>query len=435
MRARVWLWEPELTGDPCPHRERQLSPHEQHLLRQQTKEWLAQGVVETAPQNLPWVNNLVFVAKKNGSTRVCVDCTPANEVTAPLGWPLPRLQDLRHRLVGARRFSRIDLRNAFFRIMVRRRFRYLTAYRCDGVIYWFTRMPFGLKTAPEVFQRMMDHILAQHWKYAFWYIDDILVWAPNPALLAARTAKVVATLGAHGNIVNEDKSAYNKASLLFAGLWLTPRSLGPNLQKLQDLVTLPPPRNKSQAQSALGLASYLRDFVPLCSMLTASMTGGPLTTPEYEEEWRRFVSHVVQATTTLANWNDALPADLYTDASRAACGAVLIQDRRIIAVASRKFTPAETRYSATDREHLGLILGCRKFRLFLQRAAPITTVWTDHAALLTRRITELTPRQARWRTEITNNIPALRHVKGKENPADFFSRSGALTGWGPVLSI
>jgi RNase H-like domain found in reverse transcriptase len=85
-------------------------------------------------------------------------------------------------------------------------------------------------------------------------------------------------------------------------------------------------------------------------------------------------------------------------------------------------SPAETRYSATDREHLGLVFAARKFRLILHREGVDTRVWSDHSALLTRRKEELTPRQSRWNEIVTHWIPGLRHVKGKENPADFVSR-------------
>lgn len=435
MRPGLWQWVPELNGEPRPQRERQLSPFEQGQLRNQLRDWLGNKVVEKAPQNLAWVNNLVFVDKKNGDTRVCTDCTPANDVTNELGWPLPRLQDLRHRLQGNKWLARLDLRNAFFRIHVPKHYRYLTAFRCDGTIYWFVRMPFGLKTAPEVFQRMMDHILAKHWKYAYWYIDDILVWGPTASNLQTRVSRVISTLEGNGHVINFDKSVLSAQSLLFAGMWVTPHSIGPNLDKVKELLALPAPRNKTDAQSVLGLASYLRDHIPLASMLTARMTGAELPPEEYHSEWAKFKSHTVRTISTLGQFDDKENADLYTDASRVACAAVLIQHGRIIAVASRKFTNTETRYTTTDREHLGLILGARKFRLFLQRQGALTQVWTDHQALLTRRVSELTPRQARWRMEIANNIPDLKHVKGKDNPADFFSRLGAIDGWGPVLCI
>lgn len=434
MGPQLWHWVPVLTGEPRPPRARPLSPREQSMNRTQTRDWVQRGVVELAPPR-PWTNNLVFVQKKDGRTRMCVDCTPVNDVTAPLGWPLPRLQDLRHRLTGASWFSRMDLKDAFFRISIPLEYRDYTSYRCDGRAYRFKRMPFGLTTAPEVFQRMMDHILAEHWQYAFWYIDDVLVWGNTKSELSKRTARVRASLEKHRHTVSDTKSEYDKEALLFAGLWIAGGQIAPNREKVQALLKLPAPRTKADARSALGLASYLRDFIPLASQLTAAMTGAELSETEYEAHWTRFMRHVAHTITQLREWDEEADADLYTDASLTGCSALLIQHGRIIALASRKFTPAETRYSATDREHLGLILAAHKFRIFVQRKGAVTRCHTDHQSLLTRRIHELTPRQARWRLTVANNIPELRHVKGAQNPADFFSRKGCLEGWGPTLTI
>jgi len=428
------VWEPELDGTPRAPRQRPLTPIEKDLLRVQTRAWLVRGVVEKTDP-LPWTNNTVYVSKKNGDTRVCIDCTPVNQVTRSLGWPLPRLQDLRHHLAGAKWFSRMDLKDAFFRVGVPPCHRKWTAFTCDSQDYQFRRMPFGLKTAPEVFQRLMDHTLAPHKFVIFCYMDDILVHAPSRELLQRHTAAAKRTLAKAGMIVNEKKSEYDKEGLLFAGLWITPRSVGPNHAQVRKILALPPPRTKVEAQSVLGLVSYLRDHIPFVSHLTARITGAGVSRREYEECWSKLTHHIADTVTTLAHWDESRDADLYTDGSLTACAAVIIQNGRIVALASRKLIPAETRYSTTDREHLGLILACDKFKLFLHRSHKSTRVHTDHTALLNRRRHELTPRQARWRDKIETWIPTLVHVKGKDNPADFFSRWGLEVEGGQIIRV
>jgi len=426
-RVRLEEWHPELTGDPLAPRPRVYSPLERGHLRKQVTRWLLEGVVEKAPTDLPWTNNLVFVEKSNGSIRVCVDCTPANQVTEDFDWPLPRLQDLRYRTHGAQWFSRMDLKDAFFRIKVPAKWRHLTSLTCDGVNYQFTRMPFGLQTAPSVFQRFMDHKLSKHKNYAFWYMDDVLIYAPSLAELRRRTKAVQETLAGAKCTVNEEKSEYDKKGLLFAGMWIYGSGQGPNHKKVEQLRAMPAPRTKKEKQSALGLVSYLRDHVPLCSILTADLSSSDTNTTspqEYEANWRRLQRHIERSITTLGQWEEDQDADLYTDASNKGCAAVLVQNGRIIALASRKLSPAETRYSATDREQLGLLLAARKMRPFLHRAKGRTKVWTDHAALVTRKETDMTPRQARWTTIIREWIPTMAHVKGQDNPADYFSRWG-----------
>ena len=417
-------WRPVLTGEPVPQRRRPLSPEEQRHLRIQTGAWLKSGVVEKV-RNLPWVNNTVFVAKQSGAIRVCVDCTPINMVTASYEWPLPRLQDLRNFVRGARWFSRMDLKDAFFRIGVPPAWRAPTAFTCDGVDYQFTRMPFGLKTAPSVFQRWMDHVLAEFREFAFWYIDDVLVWASDRQTLITRTSAVKEKLLRTGNVINESKSEYEKQELPFAGMLLRPGTLNAQFKHVENILQLPVPRTKAEKQSALGLVSYLRDFIPLVSHFTAELSiadGNTLSEEEYEKWWGKLRSHVANRTAALEEWDETANAELFTDASSKGCSAILLQRGRIVALASRKLTGAETRYSATDREHLGLLLAAEKFRMFLHRPKGETQVWSDHAALLTRRTNQMTPRQTRWSIKVNQWISNLRHVKGKENPADYFSR-------------
>lgn len=356
---------------------------------------------------------------------MCVDCTPANLVTAAFDWPLPSLQDLRHRTKGSAWFTRIDLSDAFFRISVPQRFRGLTAFKVGNQAYQFKRMPFGLKTAPSVFQRYMDWGLSEHANYAFWYIDDVLIHAPTQSELRHKEKAIRARLLEMGSAINEAKGESGRRGLLFAGLWVFKDGIGPNAKKLSEAMALAVPTTKAEAQSALGLVSYLRDHLPLLGHFTAMLypdkQGLRLSEEQYAAEWGKLHRHL-QAATTLRHWTNGKDADLYTDASGYALGAVLMQDGKIVGLASRKLTPAETRYSATDREHLGLVYAARKFRIFLHQSSSTTRVWSDHAALITRNPSDMTPRQARWHQIVTHWMPNVCHVKGKDNPADFISR-------------
>lgn len=367
-----------------------------------------------------------MVAKHDGRIRVCVDCTPANKVTRELDWPLPRLQDLRYVIRGARWFSRIDLKDAFFRIRIPQRFRYLTAFRVKGQSYQFKKMPFGLKTAPAVYQRFMDRGLSSLAEIAFWYIDDILITANTPHELRVREARVRRQLSAMKCEINEAKSVAGRSSLLFAGLWVMGWGLGANAEQVKKVLQLAPPNTKTEAQSALGLVSYLRDFIPLVGHFTAMLypdkQGLKLETNEFHRQWKLLLGHIASALTINNHWKDGTPAQLYTDASQYALGLIILQNQRIVAVASRKLTPAETRYSATDREHLGLVYAAERFKLLLHQSGTIVEVFSDHAALVTRKQDNLTPRQARWQDKVLHWLPTLRHVKGKQNPADYISR-------------
>lgn len=427
---------PRLNHPLEPPRPRPLSPVETIQLDDQTRAWFDQGVVEKA--RVHWTNNPVFVAKPNGAVRVCIDCRPANAVMEDFDWPLPKLRDLRHRIKGATWFTRLDLKDAFFRIKIPKKWRYLTAFSSKGTRYQFRRMPFGLKTAPAVFQRFMDHVLQHHAKIAFWYIDDILVFAESPDQLDARVQAVRKVLTHRGCVINDDKSEHGVRGLRFAGMWIYGGGVGPNLHKVRDVMSLPPPRTKVEKQSALGLVSYLRDHIPLASHWMAELypgKGNLLTDEQYEKEWRRLQEHIAYRITTLGHWDEKEEAQLYTDASGKGIGVVLMQRGRIIALSSRKLTPAETRYSTTDREHLSLTYAAKTMRIFLHRPTGATQVYNDHAALIGRRHDQMMPRQARWAEIVNQWMPNIQHVAGVKNPADFFSRWDVSNKWGLEISI
>lgn len=423
--ACVDLWVPILEGTPIPPRRRMLSPIQEAQTTKQALEWKSQGYTEIIP-NPPYVNNLVLVAKKDGRIRVCVDATPANDVTKDFDWPLPRLQDLRHFVKGAQWFLRIDLKDAFLRIRIPFKYRHLTAFHTGGITYQFKRMIFGLKTAPSTFQRFMDWGLSEYIGWAFWYIDDILIKASTKAELEARVKTLRMRLVQMGCRVNEEKSTGPRSSLLFAGLWVMGKGIGPNLLKLKEILAVPLPRTKADAQSALGLVSYLRDFIPLVSHFTAMLypdkQGFRLSAEEYESQWNALLRHLSHACSINHHWVEGTPADVYTDASLFGLGVLVLQEGRVVALASRKLTGAETRYSATDREHLGLVYAAERFKVILHQSTSNVRVWSDHSALLSRKSDGMLPRQARWQELVKFWIPNLSHVKGKCNPADFISR-------------
>jgi hypothetical protein len=418
-------WHPHLTDDPLPPRRRVLTPIQELQAQEQVKTWADQKVIEPI-KTPPLLNNLVLVSKKDGRIRVCVDCTPANKVTSDFDWPLPRLQDIRYRTKGATWFARLDLKDAFFRINVPAKFRALTAFMVGKQAYQFRKMPFGLKTAPSTFQRFMDWGLSAFLEWATWYIDDILICAETLPQLRTRERMVRRALARMGCEINEKKSETEKRQLIFAGIHIFGEGVGPNVEKLAELNALAPPSTKEDAQSALGLVSYLRDFIPLTAHFTSQLypdkQGLRLPPDQYVSEWQRLARHIRVAATTTHHWKDGVDADLYTDASGYGVGAIVIQSGKVVALASRKLTPAECRYSATDREHLGLVFAAQKFKLLLHQRNAQTRVWTDHAPLTTRRYDDLTPRQARWQTYVANWMPNIVHVRGKDNPADFISR-------------
>ena len=407
-----------LKEDPLQPRRRALSPKERAVLDQQLDKWIRQGYIEPSRA---WVScNPVFVLKANGSIRTCIDYRPINRATRIWEWPLVRIRDIRHRLQGSRWYSRFDLKEAFHRIRIAPDTRPATAFATHRGIFQFTRMPFGLCTAPSTYQRFIDWVLRPVAGLCISYQDDILVYARSRAQARWRTAQVEKCLNDHQVEINEDKSVRLVQRVKYVGLDISEGRIGCALPIEPTAL----PVTKTDWLSALGFANCFRDYLPSFSNLTAGLYPGQNQLPPNERLakfkilWSKLPQHL-----SLAHYADDRPGELFLDASKRAVGAVLCQSGKVCAIFSKGLSQSQQNYSATDREHLALMLGVEAFRVWIQSNQEIT-VNTDHTALLNRDETHMSSRQLRWKLRVEEITTNIKHVPGSDNPADFWSRQG-----------
>jgi hypothetical protein len=414
----VGLWEAVPIEDPLQPRLRVLSPKERALLDLALDKWLLQGYIEPSRA---WVTcNPLFVEKHDGSMRTCIDYRPINRVIPIWEWPLPRIKDVRHRLGGTKWYTRLDLKDAFHRIRIPAEYRALTAFHTHRGKYQFTRMPFGLSTAPATYQRFIEWVVAPCMGYIICYVDDILVMSKTKEGLRKKEALVRATLRKASVEINEKKSESCVQEVNFVGLRIKAGTIGVAL----PVGTQPLPRTREEWWSALGYANCFRDFLTRYADRVAGLYPGAnqLPEPERTDKWKLLWNDLTQSI-TLESYDDGEPGQLYLDASKYAVGAVLCQKGKVCAVYSKSLNSSQQNYSATDREHLALMLGVEAFRIFIQSNVTLETR-TDHSALLNRNEERMTGRQLRWKTRILEITSNISHVAGKENPADFWSRQG-----------
>ena len=394
------------------------------ILQTAIAKWLKQGIIE--PSTAVAAYNPVFAPKADGTLRVCIDYSPLNPFLVDAEWPLPRIAEIRFRLRGATRFSRIDLREAFHILRIPEGHRDPTTFISHLGKFRFTRMPFGLKTAPAFFQRFMDHVLRLCYKFAIWYQDDILVFSDEKTH-TDKLSQVLGALSESGCEVNQEKSEYNKSQIDFVGLRISKDMIGCALST-EELRTWKVPTSVKAWQSLMGFLNCFRSYVPGFADLSAGLwPTADSPRPDLREggiEQARTLILRCMTKLDLHQYDDAKPGTLFTDASLTATGAVLTQEGKVIAVHSKGLTGPQSRYSTTDRESLALLHGVEAFRVFIQSEAGCE-VATDHSALLTRRAEELTPRQERWQYRIKSIVRKVIFVKGAENPADYWSREGA----------
>ncbi|KAJ9538736.1 hypothetical protein OSB04_031469 [Centaurea solstitialis] len=165
-------------SEPISKAPYRMAPVELLELKEQLQELLDRGFIR--PSVSPWGAPVLFVKKKDGSMRLCIDYRELNRVTIRNRYPLPRIDDLFDQLQGAKYFSKIDLRSGYHQLRVKEQDVPKTAFRTRYGHYEFLVMPFGLTNAPAVFMDLMNRVFSAYLdKFVIVFIDDILVFSKS----------------------------------------------------------------------------------------------------------------------------------------------------------------------------------------------------------------------------------------------------------------
>ncbi len=425
-----------------------LSPLEMDEVRKQVADLLRKGLIE--PSQSPYGAPILFVQKKDGSLRMCIDYRALNKLTVRNQYPLPRIDDLLDRLQGARVFSALDLQSGYHQIRITEEDRPKTAFKTPMGLYQFKVLSFGLCNAPSTFPAVMNSIFGDLIGHGVLvYLDDILVYSRTPGEHIALLRKVFERLRRHKLYVKRSKCEFNRAELPFLGHVVGAEGVKVDPSKAAAVREFPRPATITQLRSFMGLANYFRKFVKgfshMAAPLTSAMSGAKNASVEWTTE-RATAFDAIRAALasppTLAMADPSKPYVVTTDASDVGIGAVLEQGGRPVAFESRALIPAERNYSATDREMLAVVHALRTWRCYLEGGKGFQ-VLTDHnpntyfasKAMLSRR-------EARWAEFLQQFDFTMRYKAGKENVvADALSRAPLLGSvcWvrlrQPVLSV
>ena len=348
------------------------------------------GVLEKVDHS-DWAAPIVVVPKKDGHVRLCGDYSvtvnPALDVDQ---YPLPRPTDLFATLAGGKYFTKLDLSHAYNQIELAEESRkYLTINTHKG-LYRYTRLPFGVASAPALFQKTMDIILAGI-EGVICYIDDIMVTGKTEEEHLERLNQVLQRLQEHGIRVKLSKCTFMRTSVDYLGHRVDAEGLHATDDKMQAIVDAPVPKNISELRSFLGLLNYYGRFIPNLSSLLHPLNS--LLRQDVPWKWSKECNQAFQAAkdkivapNVLVHYDPNLPIRLAGDASSYGIGAVISHvmpggEERPIAFASRTLLPSERNYSQIEREALSLIFGVSKFHTYLYGRKFVLV--TDHKPLTT----------------------------------------------------
>ena len=407
-----------------------MSPKELDLLRKELDDLLEKGHIQ--PSKSPFGSPVIFVKKKDGSMRLCIDYRALNKLTIKNRYPLPRIDGLLDQLQGAKVFSKIDLRSGYHQVRIHPDDIEKTAFRTRYGHFEFRVMPFGLTNVPATFVNLMQDIFQPIVdKFMVVYVDDILVYSKNEEEHLDHLRQVLDILRANKLYGKTSKCAFFQKSVEFLGFIVSDEGVAADQVKMKAISEWPRPTTLKEIQSFLGICNYYRRFVKDYSSIALPLTEltkkeSTLTwTPEAEEAFQDLKKRLVEAPILQLPDPDA-EFTVTTDASDFAIGAVLSQKGeeglRPVAFESRKLSPAERNYATHEKELLAMLYAMKKWRVYLEGRH--FRVLTDHHSLrYIQTQPNLSRRQARWLETFQEFDFEVEYLPGKENiVADALSR-------------
>ncbi|GJR10351.1 reverse transcriptase domain-containing protein [Tanacetum coccineum] len=381
-----------------------LAPSEMQELSGQLQELQDKGFIR--PSHSPWGAPVLFVKKKDGSLRMCIDYR------------------------GRTSFD--DLRSGYHQLRVHEDDIPKTAFRTRYGHFEFTVMPFGLTNAPAVFMDLMNRVCKPYLdKFVIVFIDDILIYSKTKEDHEVHLGLVLELLRKEKLYAKFSKCEFWLQEVHFLGHVVNQNGIHVDPSKIEAVKNWKTPTTPSEIRSFLGLAGYYRRFIANFSKIAKPLTS--LTQKNQKYVWGVEQEEAFQ--TLKNNLCDApiltLPDGVedfvvYCDASNQGLGCVLMQRGKVIAYASRQLKTHEKNYTTHDLELGAVVFALKTWRHYLYGTKSV--IYTDHKSL--QHIfdqKELNMRQRRWIELFSDYECEIRYHPGKANVvADALSRKERL---------
>ena len=391
------------------------------IIQAEVDRLLAEGIIEesTSPYSFP----LLVVPKKNGKHRVVTDFRKLNDASIKNAYPLPHIHHLLDQLKDAHYVTSLDLLSGFLQIPLDEDSKKYCAFSLRANHYQYTRMCFGLHSAPASFQAIMNKILKNVlYKFAYVYLDDVLVASKTFEEHLDHLQEVFMLLSQAGFKINWEKSHFIQRETEYLGFVVGGSKISVSPSKTEALQAFPAPNSLKTLRSFLGLANWYRRFVPNMATLASPLTkllqkNVPFTWgPEQERSFKEIKDHLCSVPKLYCP-DFSKEFEIWTDASGVGIGGVILQRgedglEHPVAFTSKTLSRAERNYSVTERECYAVIYCLETFKQYVQGSH--VTVYTDHSSLTwLLGIKQPQGRLARWVTRLACFNVTIKYKKGK----------------------
>jgi hypothetical protein len=237
-----------------------MSTPEMKELQLQLEELLKKGYIR--PSVSPWGAPVLFVKKKDGTLRLCIDFRQLNKVTVKNKYPLLRIDDLFDQLKGVKIFSKKDLILGYHKIRIKDEYISKTAFKTRYGHYEFTVVSFGLSKAPVVFMCLMNGVFRDYLdKFVIVFMDEILVYSKSKEEHEQHLRMVLQVLREHQLYAKLSKCSFYQRHIHYLGHIISEEGIIVDPEKVESIREWSAPRNVAEVRSFMGLTGYYRRFI------------------------------------------------------------------------------------------------------------------------------------------------------------------------------
>ena len=375
---------------PVQHAPRRVPVPRKARLKEKIAEMEKQGIIVRETEPTDWISSLVAV-QKPGKLRVCINPRDLNRAIKRPKYPMPTVEEVLPKLAKAKVFTVLDAKDGFHQVKLDKESSLLTTFWTPFGRYRYLRMPQGISSAPEEYQRRQNEALSGLNGVEV-IADDILCCGSGETIkdaLADHDSNLLSLLDRAREVnlkLNKKKLRLRLDQVPYMGHLFTSEGLRPDPQKVEATVNMPRPDDKRAVQRLLGCVTYLSRFMPTLSEVSEPLRklrekNNLFMWESQQEEAFQTIKNMISSTPVLKYYDVVSETTIQCDASDSGLGTTLLQDGQPVAFASRSLSAVERRYAQIEKECLAIVFACTRFNQYLQ-GRDLTTVETDHKPLV-----------------------------------------------------
>lgn len=427
---------------PVQHAPRHCPIALQPKVKEELDDMEAQGIIVKVNTPTDWVASATYAKRDEGrKIRVCFDGRDINKAIRREHHKAPTVPETTHKMAGSRVFSKFDMYKGYNGIKLAEKSSYLTTFNTPFGRYRYLRVPFGLICSGDEFQRRMDQML-EGATGCISIADDIVVHSRTDEEHDQHIHNLMEIARKYGIVFNPKKTHIKTDKVFFFGEYYDKDGAHPDPAKVKAVHEMGAPKNVTQLQEFLGMVQYLSPFIRGLSDLTAPLR--ELQKKDVDFQWHSSyqaamdrIKAAIIDDATLRYFDVNKEVTIQVDASQVGLGAVLLQEGKPVAYASKALTPTEQRYANIEREMLAVVFGAEKFHNYVYGRH--FTIESDHKPLeaITKKALADTPvRLQRMLLRMQGYDYTLNYKQGKEVLiADALSRYNPCEGEEIALEV